>query len=280
MTPCILVPLDGSEHARSALPVARALGALEGADLHVLHVGQVPEDPRGLLARLGVDPGPGTVVSATQGQPGRAILDAARRIGASSVVMCAHAGHPRAGRGLGSVAQQVVEGAPCPVVLVPPQRGEQPWTLGRVLLPQDGTPDASAAVEPAALLAARAGASLLALHVAGTRAGDPATTPRYVDQPQHEWPAWAQEFLDRISCGCGHCMGVRLQLVTGDPGDRIVEAARAADLVVVAWHGRLADDRAATLRALLAEMPCPVMLLRLAGEPARDDTPPALGAEE
>ncbi len=112
MRPRILVPLDGSTHARSALPVARALGDIEDADLHIVHVGLVAEDPQGLLARLGVDPGLGTVVSATQGPPGRAIVDTAQRIGASFIVMCAHAGHAQVGRGLGKVAQEVMERAP------------------------------------------------------------------------------------------------------------------------------------------------------------------------
>ena len=37
--PVILVPLDGSEQALAALPVAKVLGEIERAALHILHVG-------------------------------------------------------------------------------------------------------------------------------------------------------------------------------------------------------------------------------------------------
>ena len=38
--PVILVPLDGSEQALAALPVAKVLGGIERAALHILHVGE------------------------------------------------------------------------------------------------------------------------------------------------------------------------------------------------------------------------------------------------
>ena len=45
----------------------------------------------------------------------------------------------------------------------------------------------------------RGRAELLVVHVTDVRAApaEPGslTTPRYVDQPQHEWPAWASEFI-------------------------------------------------------------------------------------
>ena len=38
--PIILVPLDGSKQALAALPVAKVLGEIERAALHILHVGE------------------------------------------------------------------------------------------------------------------------------------------------------------------------------------------------------------------------------------------------
>ena len=38
--PVILVPLDGSKQALAALPVAKVLGEIERAALHILHVGE------------------------------------------------------------------------------------------------------------------------------------------------------------------------------------------------------------------------------------------------
>jgi nucleotide-binding universal stress UspA family protein len=283
--PGLLVPLDGSDHARAALPVARALAGILGADLQLVHVGSAAEGPRGLLARLGVAHGrrpvaaahgvasgagavagplepAGAVVRTLPGTPGPAILAEAARTGASAVVMCTHAGHPRPGRGLGSVAQAVIEGARCPVVLVPPRRGERPWRLGRVLLPQDGTAAAATAVAPAAELATRAGASMVALYVASEHAAGRTSTPAYVDQAHHEWPAWADEFLAQVCSGCGWPVPMRLTVHTGDPGARVLTASGDADLVVMAWHGRMDGDRARTLRTLLEATRCPVMLVR------------------
>ena len=38
--PVILVPLDGSQQALAALPVAKVLGEIEQAALHILYVGE------------------------------------------------------------------------------------------------------------------------------------------------------------------------------------------------------------------------------------------------
>ena len=38
--PVILVPLDGSEHALAALPVAKVLGEIERVSVHILHVSE------------------------------------------------------------------------------------------------------------------------------------------------------------------------------------------------------------------------------------------------
>lgn len=57
---------------------------------------------------------------------------------------------------------------------------------------------------------------------------------------------------------------LRLVVARGDPGEEIVRHARAhaADLIVLAWRGTLAAERAAAIKAVLREAPCPIMLLR------------------
>ena len=49
----ILVPLDGSKQALSALPVAKVLGEIERATLHILHVGEHKLTAEELRSRLG-----------------------------------------------------------------------------------------------------------------------------------------------------------------------------------------------------------------------------------
>jgi hypothetical protein len=64
-------------------------------------------------------------------------------------------------------------------------------------------PPTSCAAVAAVQLAKQAGVELyIILAVADmARATTGAlTTPRYVDQPQHEWPAWVHESMERLSC--------------------------------------------------------------------------------
>src|SRR6516162_4822153 len=170
---------------------------------------------------------------------------------------------------LDRTATNVLRHAPCPVVLVPPGRGSIAWHLQHVLVPHDGTPTTSAALRPAAELAERASAELLLAYVTSVGAAPvesgSLTTPRYVDQPQHEWPAWTSEFVKRLGCICplGH-LHVRLVLAHGNPAAEIVRLAKkqSTDLVVLAWRGKWEVPHAATLKAILHKARCPIMVLR------------------
>lgn len=271
--PIVLVPLDGSLHALAALPVARAMAELEGATLHLAHVGEPRLPPGELLQRLGLtrDDLWGAVISQVTGPPAEGILRLARELRSCLIAMCTHTGMEKPYGELGSVAEGVLRHAPCPLVLVQPERGLRPWALREVLLPHDGTPATAAAIHPALDLVDRAGARLTVLHVAtlGARTAVEAGAlgvPRYVDQPQHEWPAWAQEFLDRVR-GLGHApegIPIRLLVAPGAPGEQIVRCARerGSDLIVLAWHGSLAPARAATLKRVIRDAPCPALVLR------------------
>jgi nucleotide-binding universal stress UspA family protein len=91
------------------------------------------------------------------------------------------------------------------------------------------------------------------------------TSPRYLDQPQHEWPAWAGEFVERFACMCPlESLRVHMSLVHGTPGDEILQFAqeRSVDLIVLAWRGEWERDHAATIKAVIRRAPCPVMVAR------------------
>jgi nucleotide-binding universal stress UspA family protein len=90
-------------------------------------------------------------------------------------------------------------------------------------------------------------------------------SPRYVDQPQHEWPAWAQEFLDRLHAVGGARNGIdgRLAVARGDAGAAILEFARESDLIVMGWRGVLEPDRARTMQRVIRDTVCPVIVFRL-----------------
>jgi nucleotide-binding universal stress UspA family protein len=196
------------------------------------------------------------------------ILRAAIEMNPRAIVMCKHSGSERA-KMPGRTAMNVLHDAPCPVVLVPPERGVAPWHLQHVMLPHDGTPSTSAALQPAAELAEHAHAELVVVHVADFKTA-PAeagslTTPRYVDQPQHEWPAWSAEFLNRLACICplGH-LHARMLLAHGDTAAEIMRLSesQSSDLIVLAWRGMWEAHRAETLKGILREAQCPVMVVR------------------
>jgi len=267
----VLVPLDGTEDSLAALPIARLIADLEDATLHVVHIAERILSLGDLLEKLGLDVEDirGSVVDQAAGAPAEGIVRLAGQQQSPYIVMCTHTGHKGAATELGAVAAEVVQTAPCPVILVPPER-ERPVHLQHILLPHDGTPTAAAAARPALEFAETADAELLVLHVtsAGTRQPDePGSIPAplYVDQAQYEWPAWAQEFLERAHCPPGSTHRLRMALAVGDPGDEIARFARShhVDLVVLGWHGNWEREHAVAVKTVLRSSPCPVLLLRV-----------------
>ena len=267
----VLVPLDGSRHATVALPVARVLAELEGTSLHILHVGQPFLSPRELLDTLGLTPEDvrGLDLNQATGPPAESIVRLAWDWRSVLIVLCTHTRQAKPRGALGSVAEQVLLDAPCPVVLVQPERGRRPWAVRRIVLPHDGMPTTAAALEPAMELAQRSGAELNVLHIptsdAPTEPGA-VSAPQYLDQPQHEWPLWEREFLER-TLGLSKrppSLRTRPVLRRGAPGAEILRFARECegDLIVLAWHGRLEPGRARIMRQILREAPCPILALR------------------
>jgi len=238
----VLVALDGPENAHHAMPVAKRFADLRG----------------GALA-----------VSAENS--GVAILAAAADHGAGLIVMSAHSADAPPAGAIGEAALAVLCGAHCPVVLVGPAQAPDDWALGKVLAPHDGSPTVSDGLRPATELARAAGAELIVLQVAcDTRAQETGSigSPLYLDQIQHGWPAWSREFLHRLSCICPLAdVRVRLLVGHGAPANETVRVAKEepADLIVLAWKGCWDAGRASTLKAVLRDAPCPVMVTRVLG---------------
>jgi nucleotide-binding universal stress UspA family protein len=203
------------------------------------------------------------------GEPAAQILRLAKEIEPRMIVLCNRtAAMPR--RMLGSTAAAVLGEASHPLVLVPRERGSAPWHLQHILVPHDGTPSTSVGLKPVAALAELAGAELLVAHVTDVRAlrGEPGslTASPYVDQPQHEWPAWTAEFVRRFACICplGH-LHPRMLLAHGNPAAELLRLAeeQATDLMVLAWRGVLKAPRAAVLREILERAHCPLLVVRV-----------------
>jgi nucleotide-binding universal stress UspA family protein len=266
----ILVPLDDSEHALAALPVAKVLGDVERSTLRIVYVGERKPTGTELLRQLGLEASVSddSTITARIGEPAAEILLLAGQIRPRLIVMCMHTAAKQE-KVLGSTAMTVLRTSPCPVVLVAPERSSIPWRLQHVLAPHDGTPSTSAALRPAAEIAEHAGAELLVAHVTDVRPApaEPGsfTTPGYVDQPQHEWPAWSSEFGKRLACICplGH-LHMRIFLARGNPAAEIVRLAKeqSTDLIVLAWRGVWESPRAAIFKQVIGEARCPIMVVR------------------
>jgi nucleotide-binding universal stress UspA family protein len=183
----VLVPLDGSDKDKRAIPAAAAFADLAGGDLRLIRVLDTPVESLSPRARtMGVTDAAvelrGDIEQSVRGIADRLIADTGRPVTAEVAegfdvagVLVARAGEPgtdlvvmatRAagalGRALrGSVADRVMRESPRPVVLVPPgtgdRRGKQ-LQLERVLVPLDGSAFALSAVDQ--LLELRGGSEL------------------------------------------------------------------------------------------------------------------------
>jgi nucleotide-binding universal stress UspA family protein len=258
------------------LPAARRVAERVGAELCILHVTARSLPMNQLVAALGLSEAEiaGVRLEQAIGTPARAIMRVARERHPWSLIMSTQGESARREHRLGSTTAAVIQATTCTVLVVRPDMPEPTRSLRqlvRVLLPLDGSPSAAAAVLPAAELARRLGARLDLLHVAtlgkplpkerGSLVG-----PRYLDAPEHEWPAWAQEFRERFGPGpeALPAAEVQLHVTHGDPSEAILYFAREqhSDLIAIAWHLTLEAGRAEIVKHLLREASCPLLFVK------------------
>jgi nucleotide-binding universal stress UspA family protein len=271
----VVLPLDDTEQARTALPIARKLSELYEAVLHLAYVGESPMNRAEQSGRFGLseEQARGAVLETSSGDPAEFVVRLTHDLREPLLVMCTALGSQRQQNRFGSMAESIFSSKPQRAILLTPERGIKPWNLRRILLAHDGTPISNPAIGPAADLAQYSGAEVIALHVAARGEERPEArgsiaAPLYVDQPQHEWPAWAEEFMNRVVAGGVLRPGVhfRLKVTGGQAGSEVADVARKqdVDLVVMAWHGHWDHEDCAT-RIVIRNSGCPVMLVYSAG---------------
>jgi len=136
----ILVPLDGSETAEAAVPIAMRLASESKAALMLLSVVslRVPQDPspadvnvvRISDAKAYLETAKSHLMSACAdavttvwcGTPAAAIIGAAQAYGADLIVMTSHGRRDLQREMFGSVAEAVLREAPMQVIVVRPRR--------------------------------------------------------------------------------------------------------------------------------------------------------------
>ncbi|MDI3338986.1 MAG: universal stress protein [Sphaerobacter sp.] len=274
----ILVPLDGSPLAETAVPYAAALARATGAQIVLLRVIEEmrplydvrrrevvwvdPAHPRQDLMspevlapvaeRLAAD---GLTVQSVVrlGDPRREILTEAGRYPAPIIVISSHG---RGGLGrvvLGSVANRVLQMASCPVLVIRPRGAEAaPATVAfaRIAVPVDGSALAEQALPIAVELARATGATLHLVRVAETFRDElpdeselSFRTPSF--QAILEWfdqlEAEARTYLQETATRLQEQgLDVTWEVRSGNPWDQILAFSTEArpDLIVMTTHGR------------------------------------------
>lgn len=302
----ILLATDGSEEAGAATRIAAELCEKAGSELHLVYVGphvahvgdlgpvildpQVSEKAQGRLDQASqelldeqvqaIAEAGGSVAEAylrTEENPAAGIVHLAEEIGASTIIMGSR------GRGgirralMGSVAEDVVLHAHCPVLVV---RGDERQSLfpARIVLAVDGSEESKTATETAIDLVKRTDSELYVVH-AGFTAYLPYAHPymaenveSFAEQAEKE----TREFLEgRVEQIKDQIKGqteaqVHTHLRRGDPKKEIVELAEEVDagLAIIGSRG-LGGVRRALMGgvsdSVVRHAHCPVLVVRSAG---------------
>ncbi|MBW4056187.1 MAG: universal stress protein [Proteobacteria bacterium] len=266
----ILVPLDGSRMAESAVQAAAYLAAMFNARVTLMHVveknapSEVHGQPHLISAQdaaLYLDgisrryfpqdiPVDCHVHAAEVENVAQSIVEHADELGHDLVVMCSH------GRGmalhlfLGSIAQKVIAGDSRPVLITHPDEEGNPqkFMCRNILVPLDGDPEHAQALPASKELARACKASLhlamviprvtnLSGNMTVTGRMLPGTISRMLDMALQDAEAYSGEMVTEL-----HDQGfaASAHVLRGDPAKIIVEAASLAaiDLIILATHGK------------------------------------------
>lgn len=311
----VLAPTDCSESSRPAMRRALSLARWFGARATALHVLPLPQPGRlGWVRSVGltaddveaarVDAAKAlerfmepflamdfpvemkTVVGASEA-PWHEITEEAEALPADLVVMGTH-GRGGLGRFLmGSVAEKVMRGAPCPVLVVgaADEHDAARPLFGRIVCATDLTAGSAAAVETALALARENLARLILLHVVEGARGDRTLD---VDHVVPEAAAFRHALVDRaqrrlleLGAGAHSFADVTARVETGTAWEEVVRVAEAedADLIVLGAHSGGALGRLflrSTANQIVRHAPCPVLVARedraAAGAPPAADS--------
>lgn len=244
----VLAALDNSPAGRAVLAGARSLATVLDAEVEALHVridGQRTARKTAEAASVPFREVTGAVVER--------LVEAGSADGVVALAIGAR-GTPVARRPLGSTAAAVATALGKPILIVPPDAKSSPFR--RVLVPLEGTRSSSLALRAIFELAHGTEIDVRALHI-----HDQDSIPAFTDQPQHEQPAWAREFLHRY-CPWG-IDTVHLETRVGRSGELIPLVAEQCDcdLIALGWSQELSTGRAPVVRETLERSHRPLLLV-------------------
>jgi nucleotide-binding universal stress UspA family protein len=280
----LLVPLDGSQHAAAALPVAAALATATRGQIRLVGVvpGHEPSRRKILdleqdlardgfeLAQRGLLAGGDVLV----GDPAETIVRVVELHGYDLVVMATHGRHGLARIIRGSVAGTILRRSPVPLVLFRPGGATLSSRLATLLVPLDGTPGSAVALSAAAALARAANARLVLVHVvapvpgwvyaAEDTAATTITDATWDGMVVRGANTFLGEVRDRLR---DEQVAVETIVRLGDVprGVRAAADEVQADLIVMSTHALVGPKRTllgSVADALVRESGRPVLLLR------------------
>jgi len=292
----ILFATDFSQWARRAEDYACALACSWKASLTVLSVAEFPPglnpdypvnhqyladllktassqlvDLKGRAERQGI----AVTTRVATGIPSEEVITAARAEDSDLIVVGTRGKTGLAHVLLGSTAERVTRGAPCPVLTVRMEpadnEGEstlsRPVTLERILVPVDFSDCSLDAFEYAVEVAQQAKASVMLLHVLEPVSYGLDFDLGHIRTREDVRASWTKR-LEELASSLRHPdVAVDVQLRGGFPSDSIIDSVQTlpCDLIVMGTHGRRGISHAlsgSVAEAVLRKARCPVVAVR------------------
>lgn len=289
----VLIATDFSSHAEDALALVAGLQIPVGSAVRIVHVVEpfpainafaptsmitLAENEREITAELdrkiAVFRDRGLVVQTALviGRPADMIVDEAQRFHADLVVVGSRGRRRMVATLLGSVSAEVVDRAPCPVLVA---RGR---ALTRLVLAEDGSETAAAGAD---LVTSVPALRALPVHVvsvvdapfpftaANSDAGPSmhAAIQAYYDSLPSLREGTSRIANDRSAKLSAAGVEATAEMREGDAADELIAAAAAshADGIVIGSHGRTGVSRlflGSVARTVLFNAPCSVLIVR------------------
>lgn len=284
MSAPIVVGFDPEGADDAPLQFGIAAARYTGAPLIVaaVHGGRETDDPAldRVSTRLANEAGiQSELRSVKAGSAARALTEALEAEGAGLAVVGATS-RGAVGRGIvGSTAERVIHGAPCPVAVVP--HGFASGELRTVGVAYSPTPEGEQALRSGVVLAQASGAALRVITVLHEEIGTLGSNlpgqramqqvPEEIASKHH---AAARDAVDAALAEADARIDAEVELVYGDPAESLLGFTGSLDLLVMgsrAYGPRRAVLLGGVSRRVTAESSCPVVVLpRDAEFPLRD----------
>jgi nucleotide-binding universal stress UspA family protein len=271
----ILVPLDGSSLAESALPAASYLAEKLHASVTLLHVIEEnapkeihgerhltnPGEAQGYLKKLSASHFRAGIKVVThvhkeevQNVTNSIVSHSQDEFAPDLIVLSAHGQGGLRDIFLGNIAQQVLSAGQLPVLLidVPKDGCQECFEIKTILLPLDGNPQHEQAFSSGQQLARACKADLILLVVVPTLTslkGEKAATSIFLpgavnialELAEEEAGSYVAEHMQMLAKAGVNATSV---IVRGDPAGQIADAAQSAnvDLIILGTHKKSGSD--------------------------------------